>query len=1048
MNFTRTSFLDNLIPQYIREEYPLFLELIKQYYSYLDAKHGQLIAVKVINPGKNYSQSTTASIKIKDTNPLSSTYGIYIADNKGAVVSPIIQNGRIEKVIVSSFGNNYTYEDDPIVVLTNVGSGSDFESSVIYVSDIGNINESTTNLINSRDIDGEIFTFVNFLTSEYISKIPINNLYSTVDASVELSKFIKFIKQFYNSAGIEDSVKFLYRILFNTTVDFYYPKKDMLRVSDGKWNIDTKLLISPVNNLISNFRDQYVGNRILGGNSNANAIIQSVNESGSYFELVLSNIKGSFVTNESILEFPVSGITNQIGTAQSTLYKGTGRYLNDDGFPSSRKKIQDSTYYQDFSYELQSDESIRKFQTLLETLVHPAGFIFFVRFNLVTDTETLDDATVEQETNILQFPKFTTEVNPATDTDYLGPVNYDIDTWKNFTYPKKYVDYTAPAIVQSNTTLLMSDVSPLVDTFISAADYYANFSILITYSGTTYYRKITSYNPTTRIVTIDSSIAVSNGLTVSCRLIDNRRIRAINTSTRKIELDERWIPYSIIPFSTLVSAITNLAGATGIVLNVSDNYNVKVGDTIRIDSEDMLVNYMTGSTGIGTFGLSVTRGYNSTTLASHTIGATAYNKTDHRYRNWFIFITSGPASGQYSKITDYGATGINGATGVITYSSAYTLNASGSTAPTVDSTYWLYPDFGGTANLGYYTTGATGISTLTIYDAGLGASGATAVSISFTSSQYGTTAAATGVLTNGVLTSATITNPGTGYIFTPNVTVNYIGATYIRQAMVYADIANISSTNVEQKYSYSEHGGVVLNTNISSIYKKAKAMAQIKPATVISIDTILGQSYIGLDVNNVDDVAGYIEFTNGSGNTIWRLATGKKYDNKLIVQNASGINITDEVVGTGIGTNTRLKGITITDPGYGYTRIPNIQLVGGGGSGAYARATVNNNILSGLQLMNDGINYTSAPVVSIEDPLPAIGARVIQSSTNARGTIEQIDYDNNLLYILRDRTSPDFVGATGLNIDGININVDSINSIYKTMGKQINILPESDITVI
>lgn len=1050
MNFTRTKFLENLIPQYIREEYPLFTELVKQYYSYLDRKHGEIIAIKIINPGKNYPDNTLASIKIKDQNIYSDTYGTYIADTKGASLTPIVVNGRIEKIIVNSYGTGYTNEDSPIVSLTQYGNGIDFESSVVWVSDIGNINEATTNLINSRDIDGEIFTFINFLTSEYISKIPINNLYTTTDASVELTKFVKFIKQFYNSAGIEDSVKFLYRILFNTTVDFYYPKVDMLRVSDGKWNIDNKIKITPVNNLISNFRELYVGNRILGKDSNANAIIQSVEELGSYFELVISNIKGTFTANEDILEFPISGDRTKIGVAVQTngsvLYKSTGKYLNDDGFPSSRKKIQDSRYYQDFSYELQSDESIRKFQTILESLVHPAGFVFFIRFNLVTETESLDDSLVDQESNISTYPKMSYELIRTPDSNSLGPINSDVDDRKGLTYPIKYVDFTNTATASSPVLTFPSDLPS--DTFISINDYYANFSAVITQSGTTWYRKINSYNPTTRAITLDSSITAATGSTVTCRLIQNRRLKSINTSTRKIELDEKWIPYSSIPISTLGAALTNSSGATGVFLFASDTYNVKVGDTLRVDSEDLLVNYTSGSTGVGVFGLSVTRGYNSTTIASHTIGATAYNKTDHRYRNWFVFITSGPASGQYSKITDYGATGINGATGVITYSASYTLHAAGSTAPTVDSTYWLYPDFAGTANVGYYTTGATGISSLTIADGGLGATGATAVSLVFSASQYGTTAAATGVLTNGVLTSASITNSGSGYIFPPTVTVNYIGATSIRQAMVYADISDISATDTEQVYDYSEFAGVVLNTNINQVYKRAKARTEIKPATIVDIIDLDGKSYIILDVNNVDNISGYVQFFDNLGNTFWKLATGNKFDNKIILNNSTGLNITNEVVGYGIGYNTRLKRCVITNPGSGYTKIPNVQLIGGGGSGAYARATISNGTVDTLILYNDGVNYTSPAEVIIEDSIPPIGERVKQPSTGARGVIEDIDYTNNLIYVLKDRSSPDFVGATGININGININLNSISSIYKTTGKQINRLPESEITVI
>ena len=93
-NFSRSLFLEGLIPQYIREEYPLFVSFLKEYYNYLDRKNGQFVAVKVTNGGKNYSNSPTISIQVIDNNPDSITYGEYITDFKGAAVSSYVVNGK------------------------------------------------------------------------------------------------------------------------------------------------------------------------------------------------------------------------------------------------------------------------------------------------------------------------------------------------------------------------------------------------------------------------------------------------------------------------------------------------------------------------------------------------------------------------------------------------------------------------------------------------------------------------------------------------------------------------------------------------------------------------------------------------------------------------------------------------------------------------------------------------------------------------------------------------------------------------------------------
>ena len=60
-----------------------------------------------------------------------------------------------------------------------------------------------------------------------------------------------------------------------------------------------------------------------------------------------------------------------------------------------------------------------------------------------------------------------------------------------------------------------------------------------------------------------------------------------------------------------------------------------------------------------------------------------------------------------------------------------------------------------------------------------------------------------------------------------------------------------------------------------------------------------------------------------------------------------------------------LNDIKITNPGSGYTTIPEVIISGGGGSGATAVATVRNNRLDGIEVTNPGQGYSSPPTVSI-----------------------------------------------------------------------------------
>jgi hypothetical protein len=62
--------------------------------------------------------------------------------------------------------------------------------------------------------------------------------------------------------------------------------------------------------------------------------------------------------------------------------QGTGYWRNNKGFVSDIMKIQDSYYYQNFSYEILVNRMIGVYRTIVEDLIHPSGIALFGRFRL------------------------------------------------------------------------------------------------------------------------------------------------------------------------------------------------------------------------------------------------------------------------------------------------------------------------------------------------------------------------------------------------------------------------------------------------------------------------------------------------------------------------------------------------------------------------------------------------------------------------------------------------------------------------------------------
>lgn len=122
---------------------------------------------------------------------------------------------------------------------------------------------------------------------------------------------LKHAKDFYRARGSEKSVRFLLRILLGKEVNedfgFYYPKRDILKASDGKWVVEKSIRITDiaVNNASnSTAYTNFVNKTVRGLTSNATAIVESIDtyfQNGVLFtELKLSSSVRQFSIGEKI----------------------------------------------------------------------------------------------------------------------------------------------------------------------------------------------------------------------------------------------------------------------------------------------------------------------------------------------------------------------------------------------------------------------------------------------------------------------------------------------------------------------------------------------------------------------------------------------------------------------------------------------------------------------------------------------------------------------------------------------------------------------------
>jgi hypothetical protein len=156
-----------------------------------------------------------------------------------------------------------------------------------------------------------------------------------------------------------------------------------------------------------------IGERITGSVSESFATVTAYNSTTN--TLVVKNPSGNF----NILDQLVGEDDNRNFISIYT----PGKYLDSNGFLSDIKKLQDSYFYQQFSYVIRTGQTVSAWRNEFNRLVHPAGFIFFgevlILLKLLNDGETYQ--VIKQ--NRLKDPE-TGELLPladATDVDVIDP---------------------------------------------------------------------------------------------------------------------------------------------------------------------------------------------------------------------------------------------------------------------------------------------------------------------------------------------------------------------------------------------------------------------------------------------------------------------------------------------------------------------------------------------------------------------------------------------------------------------------------------------------
>ena len=231
--------------------------------------------------------------------------------------------------------------------------------------DLFNLNDVVTAF---RD-DGFAFTptlnsSVTFTSSAFSNDVPINGDYSGNSAD---NDFTPIFTNKTSTSTLQESLTFSNKTV--GTIDTI----NVTRFGDGYSQ-------TPTLSVKTNSEYQQINENIHHGKGQIgnNSIISVTSMGGGITSVAVDNPGAAFGATVPTINFSTHGDGLANGTIRMDAVRYyEGFYKGADGQLSSQKKIQDSKYYQDFSYVIQSDTSIDRYKDLVLNTIHPGGMELF-----------------------------------------------------------------------------------------------------------------------------------------------------------------------------------------------------------------------------------------------------------------------------------------------------------------------------------------------------------------------------------------------------------------------------------------------------------------------------------------------------------------------------------------------------------------------------------------------------------------------------------------------------------------------------------------------
>ena len=232
------------LPDFVIANHPVFAEFLRTYFVFLESAEMKLESIASTDGILQETETTLQNLILLNGTKITSDITVVDDGDKVLLESSVFGKFVNNETIVGSVSNASTLivaedisntrlfvvHDDKFIIgetITGQTSGAQAVVKEYKPNPVQNIQE----LLNFKDPDRVIDGFLSKFRDEFLQTIP-----ETLAPGLNKRNLIKNIKSLYTAKGTSTGHEMFFRLLFNEKSETIYPKENMIRVSDGKWD--------------------------------------------------------------------------------------------------------------------------------------------------------------------------------------------------------------------------------------------------------------------------------------------------------------------------------------------------------------------------------------------------------------------------------------------------------------------------------------------------------------------------------------------------------------------------------------------------------------------------------------------------------------------------------------------------------------------------------------------------------------------------------------------------------------------------------------------